>query len=123
MITIEEIKQFIAEYGLAMPEFLLSILLDKANSIDASMVDAGYSDSDKKLIKLYSVALMAIAQGARQISSQSGPSGAGRSFRYESLADVKASLTAALSNIDTANCAGTLAPTEVGGGFMLVAGG
>lgn len=121
-ITAEQIKAFLNQMGLSIPDFLLNALIAQANAIDECMDGAGYDESTQLIIKTYAIALMANSAGARRVKSQSAPSGASQSYEYgvSSLSD----LSNLLSTLDPNGCTSGL-PIEVAPavGFLDVVGG
>ena len=83
MVTLEQAKEYLESQGITIPDFVLQALVDQANSIQECL-DAHYPTSTALLIQLYLLALMGLGQGDKYISSQTAPSGASRSFRYQS---------------------------------------
>lgn len=105
MLTIDELKQYLSFIGIALPDFLLQIYLEKANGLDPCLIGAGYSDADSKLIKLYYLTLVSISASDRQVSSESAPSGASRSYRFGDPKVRWASALNALAGLDKSGCA------------------
>lgn len=83
-ITLEDVKPLMAELGFTVPDAVLQLLIDQVSAASACMDGAGYSESLQKLLLIYAAARLAALSGARKISSQSAPSGASRSFTYDS---------------------------------------
>lgn len=83
-ITLDDVKPLIAELGFTVPDALLQLLIEQVTAASACMDGAGYSESLQKLLLIYAAARLAALSGARKISSQSAPSGASRSFIYDS---------------------------------------
>lgn len=83
-ITLEDVKPMMAELGFTVPDSLLTLLLSQVSGVSACMDGAGYSDDLQKLLLIYAVLRLAALSGARKISSQTAPSGASRSFAYDS---------------------------------------
>jgi len=83
-ITLDDVKPLIAELGFTVPDAVLQLLIEQVNAASACMDGAGYSESLQKLLLIYAAARLAALSGARKISSQSAPSGASRSFTYDS---------------------------------------
>ncbi|WP_241624565.1 DUF7370 family protein [Rosenbergiella epipactidis] len=83
-ITLEDVKPMMAELGFTVPDSLLTLLLSQVSGVSACMDGAGYSEDLQRLLLIYAVLRLAALSGARKISSQSAPSGASRSFTYDS---------------------------------------
>ena len=111
MLTTAQAKEYLDSVGVSLPDFMLSALVDQANSIEACLT-AHYTPGIATLIQCYLIGLMGLAQGDRYISSQTAPSGASRSFRYQSFADRWAGLLSLLRGLDKHGCATGLIPPD-----------
>lgn len=111
MVTLEQAKEYLAKQGLDIPDFVLQALIDQANSIQACL-DAHYPASTALLIQLYLLALMGLGQGDKYISSESAPSGASRSFRYQNFSDRWNGAVSLLRGLDKFGCATGLVPAN-----------
>lgn len=126
MLTIEQAKEYLQTIGVTLPDFLLSALMSQMQDIQACLDANGVGQGTQTLIYTYLLALLALAQGDKYISSQSAPSGASQSFRYMSLADRWKSINALLRGVDKFGCAGPLVPadpTQKSFGGLWVSGG
>lgn len=111
MVTLEQAKEYLESQGITIPDFVLQALVDQANSIQECL-DAHYPASVALLIQLYLLALMGLAQGDKYISSQTGPNGASRSFRFQSFSDRWKGAVALLRVTDKHGCANDLIPQD-----------
>ncbi|WP_447871998.1 DUF7370 family protein [Serratia fonticola] len=111
MVTIEQAKEYLASVGIALPDFILTALVEQVSSIQECL-DSNYSPATALLIQMYLLGLMALGQGDRYISSQTAPSGASRSFRYQSFADRWKGSLSLLRGLDTEGCATGLIPPD-----------
>lgn len=111
MVTIEEATEYLSSVGIELPNFVLQALVDQANSIQECL-DAHYPASTALLIQLYLLALMGLGQGDKYISSQTAPSGASRSFRYQSFTDRWKASVNLLRGLDKYGCATALIPAD-----------
>ncbi|KVI67843.1 DUF7370 family protein [Enterobacter hormaechei] len=111
MITTVQAKEYLESVGITLPDFILQALLEQAGSIQECL-DAHYPASVALLIQLYLLALMGLAQGDKYISSQTGPNGASRSFRYQSFPDRWKGALALLRVTDKHGCANDLIPPD-----------
>lgn len=111
MVTIEEATEYLSSVGIELPNFVLQALVDQANSIQECL-DAHYPASTALLIQLYLLALMGLGQGDKYISSQTAPSGASRSFRYQSFTDRWKASVNLLRGLDKYGCATSLIPAD-----------
>ncbi|WP_244967877.1 DUF7370 family protein [Xenorhabdus budapestensis] len=83
-ITLNDIKPMIAEQGFTLPDPVLELLLNQVNETARCMADQGYAEKLQQLLLIYATVRLASLSGARKIASQSAPSGASRSFAYDS---------------------------------------
>ena len=111
MITTEQAKEYLNSVGITLPDFILEALVEQANSIQECL-DAHYSPATALLIQLYLLALMGLGQGDKYISSQTAPSGASRSFRYQSFTDRWKASVNLLRGLDKYGCATSLIPAD-----------
>ncbi|KAA0910680.1 hypothetical protein [Pusillimonas sp. ANT_WB101] len=125
-ITVEQATEYLASVGVSLPDFILSAIVDQANSVQACL-DEHYTPGVALLIQCYLLGLMGLSQGDRYVSSQTAPSGASQSFRYQSFADRWRGLMGLLRGLDTFGCAAALIPqdptTVAHGGIWIGKGG
>lgn len=126
MITTEQAREYLDTVGVAMPDFILAALVEQANTI-SDCLNEHYTPAVALLIQSYLLGLMALGQGDRYVSSQSAPSGASQSFRFQSFADRWKGLLGLLRALDTHGCAAHLIPadptTTAHGGIWIGKGG
>ncbi|WP_298016688.1 hypothetical protein [uncultured Castellaniella sp.] len=125
MVTTDQAKQYLEGQGITLPDFVLAALVEQANSIQ-DCLDAHYTPATALLIQLYLLGLMGLGQGDKYISSQTAPSGASRSFRYQGFADRWRGAMSLLRGLDKHGCATGLIPpdpTKAAAGFWVAAGG
>lgn len=118
MITKEQAREYLDSVGLTFPDFLLAALVEELNSI-WDCLSENYSASTALLIQTYLLGLLGIAQGDKYIASQSAPSGASRSFRYNSMRERWSNQLALLRRLDAHGCTTDLIPDDP---FALSAG-
>ncbi|HBH6866685.1 DUF7370 family protein [Serratia marcescens] len=111
MVTKEKAKEYLDSQGITLPDFVLDALVDQVNSIQECL-DANYPASTALLIQLYLLGLMGLGQGDKYISSQTAPSGASRSFRYQSFSDRWKGELNLLRGLDKKGCATGLIPPD-----------
>lgn len=111
MITTDQAKEYLESVGITLPDFMLQALVDQVNSIEECL-EAHYPASTALLIQMYLLGLMGLGQGDKYISSQSAPSGASRSFRYQSFSDRWKGSLNLLRGLDTFGCATSLIPPD-----------
>lgn len=114
-ITVEQAREYLASVGIALPAFMLELIVEQVNAITPCLTGAGYDDATAKLIKLYAVGLLGVVQGDRYVTSQRAPSGAGQSFRYGTLSERYSAGLSLLQRLDTAGCAAGLIPADPSG--------
>ncbi|ELY4332917.1 hypothetical protein SMZ18_000820 [Cronobacter dublinensis] len=111
MITTAQAKEYLSSVGITLPDFILDALIEQVNSIQECL-DAHYPAATALLIQMYLLGLMGLGQGDRYISSQTAPSGASRSFRYQSFADRWSGSLSLLRGLDKYGCATSLIPPD-----------
>lgn len=111
MITKEQASEYLKNQGINLPDFLLDALIEQVNNIQ-DCLDTHYSPSTALLIQIYLIALMGLGQGDKYLSSQSGASGASRSFRYQSFSDRWKGQLSLLRGLDKSGCATSLIPPD-----------
>ncbi|MEL5647965.1 hypothetical protein PTT72_14805 [Serratia ureilytica] len=109
MVNKEKAKEYLESQGITLPDFVLDALVEQVNSIQECL-DANYPASTALLIQLYLLGLMGLGQGDKYISSQTAPSGASRSFRYQSFSDRWRGALNLLRGLDKKGCATGLIP-------------
>lgn len=113
-LTLAQAREYLASIGIVLPEFMLQLLVNRANSIDPCLIANGYTDDEALLIKLYLLGLFGVVQGDRYVTSQRAPSGAAQSFRYGTLSERYDAGYNLLSGIDVHGCATALIPDKPG---------
>ncbi|HFF8969439.1 DUF7370 family protein [Serratia marcescens] len=111
MVTKEKAKEYLESQGITLPDFVLDALVEQVNSIQ-DCLDANYPASTALLIQLYLLGIMGLGQGDKYISSQTAPSGASRSFRYQSFSDRWKGALNLLRGLDKKGCATGLVPPD-----------
>lgn len=111
MVTKEKAKEYLESQGITLPDFVLDALVEQVNSIQECL-DVNYPASTALLIQLYLLGLMGLGQGDKYISSQTAPSGASRSFRYQSFSDRWKGALNLLRGLDKNGCATDLIPPD-----------
>ncbi len=111
MVTKEKAKEYLESQGISLPDFVLDALVEQVNSIQECL-DANYPASTALLVQLYLLGLMGLGQGDKYISSQTAPSGASRSFRYQSFSDRWKGALNLLRGLDKKGCATSLIPPD-----------
>lgn len=120
-ITLDDVKPLMTDLGFAVPDAVLQLLIDQVSAASGCMDGVGYSESLQKLLLIYAVARLAALSGARKIASQSAPSGASRSFTYDSAGTDH--LYSQILSWDTNGCLGGLPLSGSSVGFFDVVGG
>lgn len=126
MPTLDQLKEYLTSIGVPLPpDFILQAWLDTVAVIQPCLEGAGYSESTQLLIYLYTLSLYGIVAGDKYISSQTAPSGASQSFRYNNLLDKYRGMLNSLSMLDTSGCTNSVIPAIPGpaGGLWVSTGG
>lgn len=122
MITADQLKQFLNQYGASLPDFLINLIIEQVNEIEACLIGAGYSDATQTMIALYAATILAGNTGTRRVKSQAAPSGASQSFEYGALDFTQ--LRRTLRSLDTSGCTTDLiGPDPKSGSFFRVVTG
>lgn len=112
MITIEQAQQYMRSQGIDnVPDFILAAWVEQLAAVQECLT-ANYSPATALLIQAYLLALFALGQADKYISSQTAPSGASRSFRYGSFADRWKAQLALLRGLDKYGCVTELIPPD-----------
>ncbi len=111
MITVEQAREYLEGIGVTLPDFVLEVLVEQANSIEECLA-LHYSAAVARMIQVYLVALMGMAQGDKYVSSESAPSGASRSYRYKNAGDAWRGTLGLLRQWDPHGCATGLVPPD-----------
>ena len=114
MPTLEQVQEYLRGIGINLPDFVVQAMLDQVSSIQMCLDGAGYSPATQLMIYLYLISLMSMVAYDRYISSQTAPSGASQSFRYNSFQDKYRGMKSALQALDTSGCTDSLVPAEPG---------
>lgn len=109
MVTLKQAQEYLASVGVNLPEFLLVAVIDQVNSIELCL-STNYSTNTALLIQLYLLGLIGLAQGDRYVSSQTAPSGASQSFRYQTIGQRYNGLLGLLRGLDAYGCTSELIP-------------
>lgn len=120
-ITLEDVKPLMAELGFTVPDAVLLLLIEQVSAASECMDGAGYSEGLQKLLLIYAATRLAALSGARKIASQSAPSGASRSFTYDSAGTDH--LYSQILSWDKNGCLGGLPLSGSSVGFFDVVGG
>lgn len=108
-MNLDDAKQYLAAIGVSLPDVVLVLLVDRANSVNQCL-DEHYEPGVAELIRLYLVSLLAIVSADRQVRSQTAPSGASQSFLFKGYQDRWKSTLAMLRSLDTQGCTNDLIP-------------
>lgn len=112
MPTLDELRIYLASIGITPPDFMLQAWLDAVVDMQACLDANGVPASMAKLIALYTLGLYGIATGDRYISSQTAPSGASQSFRYNTLENRWSNQMTLLRQFDKYGCADPFIPVD-----------
>lgn len=109
-LTVEDAQAYLKALGVTIPGLLLTPLVGKVNSVDACLAEAGYTDNDIALMKLYLLTLFGVVQTYRTVTSERAPSGASRSYAFGTVGQGYNSYSRLLAALDTSGCFGSLIP-------------
>lgn len=124
VILAEKAKKYLESQGITAPDFVIDAWAETATSIQ-SCLDENYSESIALMIQLYLIGMFGLASMDKYISSQTAPSGASQSFRYQSFADRWRSQLSLLRSADKHGCTVGLVPpdpTTTAAGFWVATG-
>jgi len=110
-VTEEQATEFLEAYGIEVPDFVLAAVVALANSRNTCL-EANYTPEVVTLIQSYLLALFAVAQGGRLVTSQRAVNGASRSFQYKTTDELWAGLGGMLRMLDTEKCIESIIPVN-----------
>ncbi|ENQ0912834.1 hypothetical protein ACENW9_000807 [Escherichia coli] len=111
MITNEQAREYLESQGIDLPDIVLSLMVEQANSIN-ECIDANYPASTATLIQLYLIGLLGLVHANKYVSSQTGPNGASQSFRYVDFNKKFTAARALLVSLDKNHCTAELIPPD-----------
>lgn len=111
MLTVEQANEYLETQGVNLPDFMVVALVAQFDALDACLTEH-YDSGTALLIQLYLLGLLGLAQGDKYISSQTAPSGASRSFRYNNPSDRWRSQLGLLRGLDKFGCTYELIPED-----------
>lgn len=112
-VTAEEVREELQLRQLTMTTRMLSSIMAKVEALQPCFDKHEYSEDDVFLITVYLCSLIATVNGSDgRIKSQSGPSGASRSFEFASMSDRWNSLVNLLRGVDPYGCTASLVPRD-----------
>jgi len=121
MITADQLNEFLAQYGVSLPSFVVDAIVCQLATI-APCIDANYDPCTAVLIYAYAGAILAGNTSTRRVKSQGAPSGASQSFEYGTLDFTL--LRRNLKGIDTFGCTTDLIGADpANNSFFRVIGG
>lgn len=110
-MTKEQAIEFLDTYGIEVPDFLVDAILALATSADECL-NLNYPPAVVILIQSYLLALFAVAQGGRLVTSQRAVNGASRSFSYKSTSELWRGMGGMIAQLDTKGCVTSLIPPD-----------
>lgn len=126
MLTKQQAKEILDSLGISPPDVLIDAWLAVFYGLIECMELNGYDKALQLLILTHLITLYGISLGSKYISSQSAPSGASRSFRYNGLHDTFKSNLAMIRMLDKKGCTdGSLPPdpTKKNAALLVAKGG
>lgn len=112
MITLVQLKEFLLQYGITAPDFILTAIIATVNVIEPCLDGGGKTDSEKLLISAYACTLLILKQGYKSTKSEKLPSGASRTYT-DAVDDQFEDLHNNLLTLDTDNCTATILPPSL----------
>lgn len=110
MVTADQVKTYLASQGIDnVPDFIIDAWVLSANSIQECL-DEHYDAGTALLIQMYLIGLFGVSNMDKYISSQTAPSGASRSFRYNNFADRWNGQWSLLRGLDKYGCTAAIVP-------------
>jgi len=110
-MTKEQAIEFLDTYGIEVPDFLVDAILALATSADECL-NLNYPPAVVILIQSYLLALFAVAQGGRLVTSQRAVNGASRSFSYKNTSELWRGMGGMLAMLDTKGCVTPIIPPD-----------
>jgi hypothetical protein len=115
MPSLQEIKDFLASMGQAIPpDAVINAWIAMLSVIQPCLDGAGYPPEVQSLIYLYLFGMYASVSGDRLLTGQAAPSGASQSFKYKDALQTYRSMRSMLGMLDTSGCTDSLIPAEPG---------
>lgn len=111
MVTTEQAREYLESQGIDLPDIILSLLVEQANSVNECL-DANYPSSTATLIQLYLIGLLGLSQADKYVSSQTGPNGASQSYRYVDFNKRWKAAYSLLYSLDKHHCTAELIPPD-----------
>lgn len=114
MITLDQAKQYLASIGLTIPDFVLQLLVGRANTIEPCLTEH-YDTATATLILMYLIGIFGVVQGDRLVTSETAPkTGASRSYRFGTMEERYKGQLNSLASLDTFGCTDGLVPAMPG---------
>lgn len=110
MITIEDAKAALANYGLTVDDDILACYVEIVNEVEQCLIDAGLSECKIKVILTNLLLLQVWSAGTRVIKSTGGASGSSVSFEYDK--EIYDKLVNQIQLFDTTGCTASLIPPD-----------
>lgn len=110
-MTKEQAIEFLDTYGIEVPDFLVDAILALATGADECL-NLNYPPAVVILIQSYLLALFAVAQGGRLVTSQRAVNGASRSFSYKTTAELWRGMGGMIAMLDTKGCVTPIIPPD-----------
>ena len=120
MLVLSDVTEYFSQLGLSLPDALMSCLISSVNDKQACLESAGLTTCQIKIAQLNALAILGLSQGARQVSSQSAPSGASQSYAYPTAQEQMRSLIASLRTLGAYACFENILPNAQAKGRLVV---
>jgi|GEM_PF-3380978 len=110
MITLEEAKAALKNYGLKIDDKTLECYVEIVNETSQCLIDAGLSDCKVHVVLINALLLQVWFAGPAKISSTSGASGSSVSFKFDD--DQYKKLTSQINQLDKDGCTASIIPPD-----------
>lgn len=112
MITTEQLKTALANYGLNVSDDILDCYVEIVNEKETCLTASGVTECQIKIILLNTALLLCWSAGTYQIESTRGATGASVTFKYD--ADIYSKLVNQIGLFDKGGCMTDIIPASPG---------
>lgn len=114
MITADDLREYLTEMGLALPDTIIECLVAQMNTHQECLERLGLEPCAITLALIQAAAILSLGMGAKRITSHTAPSGASQSFSYGSQAELSSFLIASIKALGAWPCLGPTLPQQPG---------
>lgn len=108
-MTKDQAIEFLDTYGIETPDYLIDAILELVDG-PIECLQLNYGPGVVTMIQSYLLALIALAQGGRLVTSQRAVNGASRSFQYKTTQELWRGLVGMITQLDTKECTKGMIP-------------